>query len=142
MPNLNLGQQNPQSMPQSVAKQRGERNWANPDAGTTNVPIQRAIRVVCDADHLTLLPEGRGKQSMRVIQLKPRTADSVDDLVASVWDRIDSWGTAGRGMYWRPTLLMEVEPGGQRRYAELQSLFGDPRRVGQARPVNAGRPRH
>jgi hypothetical protein len=158
MPNLNLGQQNPQSMPESVAKQRGERNWANPDAGTTNVPIQRAIRVVCDADHLTLMPEGRGRQSMRVIQLKPRTADSVDDLVTSVWDRIDSWATAGRGMYWRPTLLMEVEPGGQRRYAELQSLltdsgfdvhgkprtrtFGDPRRVGQARPANAGRPRN
>lgn len=146
--NLNFGQQDQQSASQSVAKQRGEKNWANPEASTSNVPIERPIRIVCDAEHLTLLPEGRGKQAMRVIPFKPRTRDSVDDLVASVWDRIDSWGTAGRGMYWRPTLIMEVEPGGQRRYAELQSLladsgfdvhgkphrrlFGDPRRIGQS----------
>jgi hypothetical protein len=62
---------------------------------------------------------------MRVIQLKPRTSESLDDLVNTVWDRIDSWGTAGRNMYWRPTLFMEVEPGGERRYHELQSLLAN-----------------
>jgi hypothetical protein len=150
MPNLNFGQQSSQSSSQSTAKHhRRDKNWANPDAGSTNVPIQRPIRIVCDAEHLTLLPEGRGKQGMQVIQLKPQTAESVDDLVATVWDRIDSWGTAGRNMYWRPTLIMEIEPGGQRRYTELQALLADsgfdvhgkprtrglvgPRKVGQVR---------
>jgi hypothetical protein len=125
-PNLNFGPQNQQqSMPDSVAKKRGERNWANPDAATSSIPLQRSIRVVCDADHLTLLPEGRGRQGMRVVPLKKSTDEAVDDLVTAVWDRIDSWGTAGRGMYWRPTLIMEVEPGGQHRYAELKSLMAD-----------------
>jgi hypothetical protein len=149
MPNFNFGQQDSKPPSESVARHRRAKNWANPDASTTNVPIQRPIRIVCDAEHLTLLPEGRGRHSMRVIQLKPQTAESVDELVASVWDRIDSWGTAGRNMYWRPTLVMEIEPGGQRRYTELQALLADsgldvhgrprtrgmvgPRRVGQVR---------
>lgn len=122
-PNLNFGQQNQQA-PESMAKRR-DKNWANPDASTPNIPIQRQIRVVCDAEHLTLLPEGRGRQGMRVIPFKRGTVESVDELVSTVWDRIDSWGTAGRGMYWRPVLMMEVEPGGQRRYAELQALLAD-----------------
>ena len=146
-PNLNFGPQEPPSS-QKQARHRREKNWANPDASTVSVPIQRPIRIVCDADHLTLLPEGRGRQSMRVIQLKPNTDDSLDEFVATVWDRIDSWGTAGRNMYWRPTLVMEIEPGGQRRYAEIQAALADsgfdvhgkprvrtvaPRRVGQVR---------
>ncbi|HVA49138.1 MAG TPA: hypothetical protein VNH11_22435 [Pirellulales bacterium] len=148
-PSLNMGQQQAEDQKQQRRHRQREKNWANPDASTTNVPIERPIRVVCDAEHLTLLPEGRGKQGMRVIPFKPRTAESVDDLVGAVWDRIDSWGTAGRNMYWRPTLLMEVEPGGQRRYAELQSLLADsgfdvhgkPRRriVGDRRLGRAGK---
>lgn len=123
-PNFNFGQRQAQSDEKKRHRQR-EKNWANPDASTTNVPIERPIRVVCDADHLTLLPEGRGKQAMRVIPFKAQTSASVDELVGAVWDRIDSWGTAGRGMYWRPKLSMEIEPGGQRRYTELQALLAD-----------------
>ncbi|HVX10394.1 MAG TPA: hypothetical protein VHC22_04400 [Pirellulales bacterium] len=132
MPNplqaFNFGQQNQQSSQtdqESVAKKRGEKNWANPQASTPNIPIERPIRIICDADHLTLMPEGRGKQGMRIIPLQGPTAESVDNLVGAVWDRIDSWGVAGRGMYWRPTLKMEVEPGGERRYAELHALLAD-----------------
>ena len=33
------------------------------------------------------------------------------------------WGTAGKNLYWRPTLLMEVKPGAADRYAELKSLL-------------------
>jgi hypothetical protein len=124
-PNLNFAQQDQQASSSSKHHKQREKNWANPDAGTTNVPIQRPIRIVCDADHLTLLPEGRGRQGMRVIQLRPQTSESLDDLVSTVWDRIDSWGTAGRNMYWRPTLVMEVEPGGERRYAELQAMLAN-----------------
>jgi hypothetical protein len=126
IPNLNFGQQDPQASHKNAGKnRRREKNWANPDASTTNLPIQRPIRIVCDADHLTLLPEGRGKQGMRVIQLKPDTSASVDELVDAVWDRRDSWGSPGKNMYWRPTLVMQVEPGGQRRYTELKDLLAN-----------------
>ena len=125
MPMINMGQSGSQSSPQSVAAQRGQKNWANPDAGTTSMAIERPIRMVCDSEHLTLLPETGGLRGMKVIRLGPRTETSVDDLVSAVWDRIDSWGVAGHGMYWRPRLQMIVEPGGQRRYTELQALLAD-----------------
>ncbi len=124
-PNLNFGQDDQQQQSSSKHHRHREKNWANPDASTANVPIQRPIRIVCDADHLTLLPEGRGKQGMRIIPFKQQTSESIDDLVSAVWDRIDSWGTAGKNMYWRPTLVMEVEPGGQQRYAELQATLAN-----------------
>jgi hypothetical protein len=36
-----------------------------------------------------------------------------------------SWGIAGKGLYWRPTLLMEVKPGAADRYAEVKALLDD-----------------
>lgn len=125
MPVLNMGQSGQAGQQQSIAAQRGQRNWANPDAGTTSMAVERPIRMVCDSEHLTLLPETGGLRGMKVIRLGPRTEASVEDLVSAVWDRIDSWGVAGHGMYWRPKLQMIVEPGGQRRYTELQALLAD-----------------
>lgn len=120
LPNLTLGQQ-----PKSIAEETGEQNWANPAANHYSFPVTRPIKVVCDADHLTVLPEGRTRRGYKVIELNEQTEDGVRELVESVWDRVETWGAAGRGMYWRPELLMEVEPGGERRYAELKSLLAD-----------------
>jgi hypothetical protein len=36
-----------------------------------------------------------------------------------------TWGIAGRGMYWRPILSIEVTPDAEFRYAELKSLLDD-----------------
>jgi len=40
-------------------------------------------------------------------------ASAVDLLVTTIHQSIDSWGIAGRGMYWRPTLVLEVAPNGK-----------------------------
>lgn len=120
MPNFMFGKK-----PKSIAEQRGEQNWANPAANHYSSPLTRPIKVVCDADHLTVLPEGRARRGYKVIELNDQTDDGVRDLVESVWDRVETWGAAGQGMYWRPELLMEVEPGGEQRYAELKALLSD-----------------
>lgn len=125
MPTISMGAQPPDPNSSSSRGGKRERNWANPDASTMNVPIERRIRIVCDAEHLTVMPDGRAARGMRIIKLGAHTEDSLDELVSTVWDRIDSWGTAGRGMYWRPKLVMTIEPGGQRRYTELQALLAD-----------------
>ena len=36
---------------------------------------------------------------------------------------LKAWGIAGRGMYWRPVLLIEVTPDAEFRYAELKALL-------------------
>jgi hypothetical protein len=120
IPNMSLGQQQ-----QSIASKRGEKNWANPAANRSSFPVTRPVKIVCDADHLTLLPEGRSRRGFKVIEFGEHSEDAVQELATAVWDRIDTWGAAGQGMYWRPELIMEVEPGGEQRFKELKALLAD-----------------
>jgi hypothetical protein len=120
MPTFNVGQP-----PASLAAQRGQ-NWANVKANEQYskedvVPI----KIICDSDHLSLMPERGSGREIHVIKLAPRTADSVDELVNAVWDQVESWGSAGRGNYWRPKLVMEIAPGGEARFADLNALLKD-----------------
>ena len=59
------------------------------------------------------------------VPLRLRTEDSVDPLVAAVQHRIKDWGIAGRGLYWRPQLVLEVGKSGEGRYADLEALMAD-----------------
>lgn len=72
-----------------------------------------------------MLPEGRSRRGYKVIEFNQTSEEGVQDLVESVWDRVKTWDSAGQGMYWRPELLMEVEPGGEQRFAELKALLAD-----------------
>ena len=36
---------------------------------------------------------------------------------------MQTWGIAGRGLYWKPVLNLYVNPGGERRAAELEVLL-------------------
>ena len=122
MPNMTLGQQPQQK---SIAEQKGQKNWANPAANHAAFPVTRPIKIVCDADHLTMLPEGRTRRGYKVIEFGQSDEENARELAASVWDRIDTWGEAGQGMYWRPELIMEVEPGAEERFNALKNLMAD-----------------
>jgi hypothetical protein len=58
-----------------------------------------------------------------------------------VWEQTKQWGIAGKGMYWRPILSIDVQPGGQDRYEELRRLLDNSglvvRRKGEAEPPAA-----
>jgi len=105
---------------EGFGKARGE-NWGLRDAGNGSVPITRPIRVDCYPDRLVLVPEQGA--SARTIPLGPRTEAAIDDFVSAVWQQMDSWGIAGKGMYWRPLLNVHVAPGAEPRFAELDSLL-------------------
>jgi hypothetical protein len=108
---------------QSLAKTRG-RNWGLPDANRTAVAITRPVRVECHADRLVIVPEtGLGRPN--TISLDGGTAASIDTFVSSVWDYMERWGRAGRGMYWRPVLKIYLGPGADPRIAELETLLQD-----------------
>jgi hypothetical protein len=108
---------------ESLAKRRG-RDWGLPDAAAAAVPINRPIRVECHRDRLVIVPE-KGTGGSRSIPLGPRTEESIDEFVSTVWEHMQSWGIAGNGMYWRPILNVYVAPDAQRRYAELDTLLED-----------------
>lgn len=107
--------------PQSLAKVRGP-GWGLPNAARGSIPITSPIRIDCHSDRLVLVPE-RGLGRAKVIELGPRTEDSLDELISAVWQYIDLWGSAGNGMYWRPVLSVRVAPNAELRYAHLKALL-------------------
>lgn len=105
----------------SLAEKRG-RDWGLRDAASGSVPNTRPIRVECCPDRLVIVPDDpRG--SPKVIPLADRTEVSIDKFMAAVWEHMDSWGIAGRGMYWRPILSVRVAPGAEQRFEEFNTLL-------------------
>jgi len=121
MPNLTFGSQ--PTATNSMADSRGK-NWSLPEEARHAVPISRPVRLECRPDKLVLRSEQNPTQT-KEIPLTDRTEDAVEDLVGAVWQRVGTWGSAGRGMYWRPVLSVDVAPGAAGRYADLQTLLVD-----------------
>ena len=49
----------------------------------------------------------------------------LDEIVFRIKDHIRSWGIAGSGMYWKPTIVLHVAPDGRLRADDLKMLFQD-----------------
>jgi hypothetical protein len=111
----------PATSPTNPATGRGE-NWGLPEAGRGAVPITRPILLECHPDRLVVLPE-QGTIGGQTIPLGARMDGSLDTLVSAVWSRMQSWGMAGAGMYWRPILRVRVAPGAEPRFEELKRLL-------------------
>jgi hypothetical protein len=84
-----------------------------------SVAVSRVIRAECYPDRLVFLSEGR----TAVVPLMSSTAETIDQINDVLWEHIDSWGIAGKGMYWRPVLQVSVAPGAELRYADLSILL-------------------
>lgn len=89
--------------------------------GRGSIGVTRPIRVECYGDRVVVLSE-RGSPGTTIV-LGPQTRSAVDPLVTAIWEHMDTWGMAGRGMYWRPVLQFHVAPDGQQRFAELTQLL-------------------
>lgn len=119
LPEVTLG-----SPPQSLAKRRG-RDWGLPRQAARATPVTRPIKMRVESDRLVVRGENPAERDQRVIPVGDNTLAAVDELAAVVAERVETWGMAGRGMYWRPLLVVEVAPGGEARFAELQALLAD-----------------
>ena len=109
------------SMTASLTAKRGK-GWGLRDAARGSVGIRRPIRIECHVDRLVVLSD-RSPRDNKVVPLGPRVESSVDTLISAVWEQMETWGIAGRSMYWRPVLKVSVAPGGERRFAELAALL-------------------
>jgi hypothetical protein len=105
----------------SLAEKRGP-NWGLRDASRGSVGVTRTIRIDCYADRLVVVSE-RGPAGDKTIMFGPQTETSINALVSTVWERIEAWGIAGRGMYWRPQLHVHVAPDAEDRFMELSTLL-------------------
>jgi len=100
------------------------KNWGLPEAQRHITGVTRPIRVTMQQDKLTLLPERADERRPQEIPLSPEMSPrELETLVAGVQRHMRSWGIAVDGGYWKPALSVDVRPGAEDRFAELQSAL-------------------
>jgi len=107
--------------PRSMAESRGL-DWGLRDSRGKSIPVARPIRIACYPDRLILVPE-RGTGQPTTIPMTESTERSMDQFMPKVWEYMDSWGIAGKDMYWRPILHVYVAPGAEQRFEEFTALL-------------------
>ena len=133
MPSSGVNISPPESTPASKSKKPGRggagnashgKNWGLPEAQRHVTGVTRPIRVTMQKDKLTLQPERANERRPQEIPLSPEMSSrDIDALVSSVQRQMRSWGIAVDGGYWKPVLSVDVRPGADDRFAELQSAL-------------------
>ncbi len=107
-----------------VKPDRNQDDWALREHSRHSAAISRPIHVDCYADRLAIVPEA-GNGETRIIPMQAGSERDSNKFVVAVWEIMDSWGMAGREMYWRPVIGVYVAPGAESRFVELnRSLEG------------------
>ncbi|MEM8945521.1 MAG: hypothetical protein AAGD11_10075 [Planctomycetota bacterium] len=114
------------------------------------VPLQRPIQVAVRKDHFALLPSRHGVSGDAdggvVISMNQSAKQIGEKLKVGLLERIDEWGIAGHGLYWKPVLNLKVGPDGAetaRRLAKMLANSGlevrlpKELRVGRGEQTNA-----
>ncbi|MGL4594624.1 MAG: hypothetical protein ACRCUY_07850 [Thermoguttaceae bacterium] len=97
-------------------------NWGLRDADTFSAGVSRNVKILCESDKF-IIPKQMGSMETRVVPIINSKELAVDQLVKQIWEFMDSWGSAGDKMYWRPVLQVTVIPGGEKRFQELQQML-------------------
>lgn len=102
-------------------KTRGK-NWAIRNANPGMIPIRRTIQIMIRDDALVIMPEAAGAVG-REFAFGPSSNQAYEDLLSAVDKRIQDWGMAGQGLYWRPVIELRVAPNGDGRVDQLVQLL-------------------
>ena len=105
-----------------LSDSRGK-NFALPNFDSDLTEIQRPIRIGCFHDRLVIQKERGVDARALTIPLNGALVDDVESFIARIWDRMERWGLAIPGGYWRPVLKVDVAPGAESRFAELSTLL-------------------
>ena len=111
--------------PSSRRVKRDGKDWALPPdvAAMVGTSMVRTIRVECFADRLVLLPEG-GKGATNIYGFTDGDINRATlELATAIRDRVDRWGAGMPGGRWSPLLEVDVAPGGELRFQQLQRLL-------------------
>ena len=110
--------------PKPLVSRKGS-NWALPRETATMVgtAMIRIIRVECHEDRLVLLPEG-GRGATHVYGFSDGNLDRASlELATAIRDRVSRWGAGMPGGRWVPRMEVDVAPGGELRFQQLQRLM-------------------
>jgi len=108
-PNLSMSNQSIESIAESQGK-----NWAVSKKAPGALPIRRPIQLVVRKDRLALLPSRHATGGIAatgsVISLNQSAKQISEEFVGALKTRVDQWGLAGNGLYWRPVLELHIGP--------------------------------
>lgn len=89
----------------------------NDREGPDDVAIRRPVTVTVFADRVLIGKEGRS------VSLSGETAQDLSQVAGAIKGQIKSWGLAGKGLYWRPVIKLEVRPGGQQHAQQIYNAM-------------------
>ena len=119
-----LGTAEDDASPMSLAESRGN-NFALPKFENDLTEVQRSIRIRCFTDRLVIQKE-RGVDTRELtVPLRGAMSNDIESLIARIWDRMERWGLAIPGGYWKPVLRINVQPAAEHRFQELSTLLRD-----------------
>ena len=115
--------QSPDETTTAVAQRKG-RGWAWSQGPPTQTAVVRSIRMICYADRWVVLPDSsRTAASAVTISCEEPPQQRAEKLARVVAQRVDEWGLALSGGYWKPVLTVEVAPDAEGRFQQLQQLL-------------------
>ena len=106
----------------TLADTRGN-NFALPNFDSGLTRIQRPIRIGCFSDRLVIQQERGVDPRSLTIPLDGPLVNDVESFIARIWDRMERWGLAIPGGYWKPVLKVDVEQDAENRFIELSTLL-------------------
>ena len=87
--------------------------------------ITRPVKVICEASRLIIMPAAGERGKPVEVELGTPVQVSIDQIVTVLHEHIDRWGIAIAGGHWKPELKVEIQPGGEARFKELQyTMYG------------------
>lgn len=110
----------------SIAESQG-RNWAVERGTRRSIPVRRPIHVVVRKNQLVLPPgrnTGQGVETSGVVISLDQSVNQISrQFVAALRDRLDEWGLAGNGLYWKPVLVLNVGPEAEHTASQITRLL-------------------
>ena len=70
-----------------------------------------------------ILPDRGESRAPDIVLVEGGMYDEVDTLISKLWQRVDSWGIAVAGGYWKPVLHVSVMSGAEQRFEEFRVLM-------------------
>ena len=75
---------------------------------------------------IDLIQKERGVDTRELaVPLSGAISNDIESLIARIWDRMERWGLAIPGGYWKPVLKIDVHPEAEHRFRELSALLRD-----------------
>ncbi|MHB8969047.1 MAG: hypothetical protein ACYC3X_03100 [Pirellulaceae bacterium] len=105
-----------------LAKTRG-RDWGLPQHVANATGVVRPLRIACLEDRLIILPDRGETRALDIVLVEGGMSDEIDSLTSKIWSRVEGWGMAVAGGYWKPVLNVRVAPGADSRFEELRVLL-------------------